>query len=154
VSNVPAGNKSRNVPWSSFWSFNCILAFCWFCCREICLCAGTVVDKGICHHRNFDFYMCAHAGRIVSGLSTFALRDRYEMCVCFSSNWAVNVLVVGRGQQGWHITTWCMTRSASLLMDCRSSCTPSLMCTHSETCIKFKKKKETSVTASFLPSEV
>lgn len=26
--------------------------------------AGTVVDKGICHHRDYDFYMCAHAGRI------------------------------------------------------------------------------------------
>ncbi|KAL6626393.1 hypothetical protein ACP70R_030119 [Stipagrostis hirtigluma subsp. patula] len=25
---------------------------------------GTVVDKGICHPRNFDFYMCAHAGMI------------------------------------------------------------------------------------------
>ncbi|CAL4957156.1 unnamed protein product [Urochloa decumbens] len=26
--------------------------------------AGTVVDKGICHCRNYDFYMCAHAGMI------------------------------------------------------------------------------------------
>ncbi|TVU22650.1 hypothetical protein EJB05_32364, partial [Eragrostis curvula] len=26
--------------------------------------AGTVVDKGICHPRNYDFYMCAHAGMI------------------------------------------------------------------------------------------
>ncbi|RLM91552.1 protein argonaute 4B [Panicum miliaceum] len=26
--------------------------------------AGTVVDEGICHHRDYDFYMCAHAGRI------------------------------------------------------------------------------------------
>ncbi|KAL6850463.1 hypothetical protein ACP4OV_021090 [Aristida adscensionis] len=25
---------------------------------------GTVVDTGICHPRNYDFYMCAHAGRI------------------------------------------------------------------------------------------
>ncbi|KAM0841035.1 hypothetical protein ACQ4PT_059275 [Festuca glaucescens] len=25
---------------------------------------GTVVDKGICHPRNYDFYMCAHAGMI------------------------------------------------------------------------------------------
>ena len=30
-----------------------------------CLCVGTVVDKGICHPRNYDFYMCAHAGMIV-----------------------------------------------------------------------------------------
>ncbi|CAN6471916.1 unnamed protein product [Victoria cruziana] len=28
--------------------------------------AGTVVDTKICHPRNFDFYMCAHAGMIVS----------------------------------------------------------------------------------------
>ncbi|KAG2587973.1 hypothetical protein PVAP13_5NG186481 [Panicum virgatum] len=26
--------------------------------------AGTVVDTGICHPRNYDFYMCAHAGMI------------------------------------------------------------------------------------------
>ncbi|KAK3138919.1 hypothetical protein QOZ80_5AG0375190 [Eleusine coracana subsp. coracana] len=25
---------------------------------------GTVVDSGICHPINYDFYMCAHAGRI------------------------------------------------------------------------------------------
>ncbi|KAL6626390.1 hypothetical protein ACP70R_030116 [Stipagrostis hirtigluma subsp. patula] len=25
---------------------------------------GTVVDTGICHSRNYDFYMCAHAGMI------------------------------------------------------------------------------------------
>uniref|UniRef100_A0ACD5VW93 Uncharacterized protein n=1 Tax=Avena sativa TaxID=4498 RepID=A0ACD5VW93_AVESA len=34
----------------------------------VCLCVGTVVDKGICHPRNFDFYMCAHAGMIVCSL--------------------------------------------------------------------------------------
>ncbi|KAE8804582.1 Protein argonaute 4B [Hordeum vulgare] len=26
---------------------------------------GTVVDRGICHPRNYDFYMCAHAGIIL-----------------------------------------------------------------------------------------
>ncbi|CAO2207914.1 unnamed protein product [Urochloa humidicola] len=26
--------------------------------------ASTVVDKGMCHCRNYDFYMCAHAGMI------------------------------------------------------------------------------------------
>ncbi|VAI93568.1 unnamed protein product [Triticum turgidum subsp. durum] len=25
---------------------------------------GTVVDKEVCHPKNFDFYMCAHAGMI------------------------------------------------------------------------------------------
>jgi hypothetical protein len=33
-----------------------------------CACVGTVVDKGICHPRNYDFYMCAHAGMIVCSL--------------------------------------------------------------------------------------
>lgn len=28
--------------------------------------AGTVIDNKICHARNNDFYMCAHAGMIVS----------------------------------------------------------------------------------------
>lgn len=27
---------------------------------------GTVIDNGVCHPQNNDFYMCAHAGRIVS----------------------------------------------------------------------------------------
>jgi len=34
------------------------------------LCAGTVIDNKICHPRNYDFYMCAHAGMIVS-IQTF-----------------------------------------------------------------------------------
>lgn len=32
---------------------------------------GTVVDNKICHPRNYDFYMCAHAGMIVSIFSLF-----------------------------------------------------------------------------------
>jgi eukaryotic translation initiation factor 2C len=28
--------------------------------------SGTVVDSGIVHPRQYDFYMCAHAGPIVS----------------------------------------------------------------------------------------
>ncbi|KMZ59468.1 hypothetical protein ZOSMA_68G00540 [Zostera marina] len=27
---------------------------------------GTIIDNKVCHPRNFDFYMCAHAGMIVS----------------------------------------------------------------------------------------
>lgn len=27
---------------------------------------GTVIDNKVCHPRNNDFYMCAHAGMIVS----------------------------------------------------------------------------------------
>ena len=33
-------------------------------------CLGTVVDGVICHPRNYDFYMCAHAGIIVCSLYT------------------------------------------------------------------------------------
>jgi hypothetical protein len=34
---------------------------------NVCVCyAGTVVDSKVCHPKNFDFYMCAHAGMIVS----------------------------------------------------------------------------------------
>ncbi|CAM0907115.1 unnamed protein product [Alopecurus aequalis] len=32
---------------------------------------GTVVDKQVCHPRNFDFYMCAHAGRIGTSRPTY-----------------------------------------------------------------------------------
>lgn len=31
--------------------------------------AGTVVDTGIVHPRNYDFFMCAHNGAIVSSLN-------------------------------------------------------------------------------------
>jgi hypothetical protein len=36
--------------------------------KSSCHLIGTVVDSKICHPRNFDFYMCAHAGMIVSCL--------------------------------------------------------------------------------------
>lgn len=28
--------------------------------------AGTIIDNKVCHPRNNDFYLCAHAGMIVS----------------------------------------------------------------------------------------
>lgn len=34
------------------------------CC--ILVVTGTVIDNKVCHPRNNDFYMCAHAGMIVS----------------------------------------------------------------------------------------
>lgn len=34
--------------------------------------SGTVVDTKVVHPRNYDFYMCAHAGMIVSSLSYMA----------------------------------------------------------------------------------
>lgn len=34
-------------------------------------CAGTIIDNKVCHPRNYDFYLCAHAGMIVSLISFF-----------------------------------------------------------------------------------
>jgi hypothetical protein len=48
-----------------FWWI--ILFFCnsfWFLLT--CYFTGTVIDNKICHPRNYDFYLCAHAGMIVS----------------------------------------------------------------------------------------
>lgn len=28
--------------------------------------AGTIIDNKVCHPKNNDFYLCAHAGMIVS----------------------------------------------------------------------------------------
>ncbi|VAH60215.1 unnamed protein product [Triticum turgidum subsp. durum] len=41
---------------------------------------GTVVDNAVCHPRNYDFYMCAHAGMIVSILSGAS----YLLVKCFA----------------------------------------------------------------------
>lgn len=32
---------------------------------------GTIIDNKVCHPRNNDFYLCAHAGMIVSSLFCF-----------------------------------------------------------------------------------
>lgn len=39
-------------------------------CSQILVscCAGTVIDRDVCHPRNNDFYLCSHAGLIVSVL--------------------------------------------------------------------------------------
>ena len=36
---------------------------------HFCFASGTVVDSGIVHPRQYDFYMCAHAGPIISSPS-------------------------------------------------------------------------------------
>ena len=48
--------KCNGKPWDITFSFALIS------------CAGTIVDNTICHPRNNDFYLCAHAGMIVSSL--------------------------------------------------------------------------------------
>lgn len=42
-----------------YWtrSLQSLLTFCF---------TGTIIDNKICHPRNYDFYLCAHAGMIVS----------------------------------------------------------------------------------------
>ena len=45
----------------SFKNFRKVIGFNLTCCFT-----GTVVDNKICHPRNYDFYLCAHAGMIVS----------------------------------------------------------------------------------------
>jgi eukaryotic translation initiation factor 2C len=68
--NVPAGNLHqptcpllqlcRLIYW---WPYN---YYYYSLIISMVLSAGTVVDNKVCHPRNFDFYMCSHAGMIVS----------------------------------------------------------------------------------------
>ena len=44
--------------------------------------AGTVIDNAVCHPQSYDFYMCAHAGMIVSfiiQLSLFSFHTRISL---------------------------------------------------------------------------
>lgn len=41
--------------------------------------AGTVIDNTVCHPRNNDFYLCAHAGMIVRS-------TKYHLCVLILSS--------------------------------------------------------------------
>ena len=59
--NVPPGNNYE-VCYCLHASWQCPET----CNEYMCHSAGTVVDSKVCHPRNFDFYMCAHAGMIVS----------------------------------------------------------------------------------------
>lgn len=55
--NVPPGKISPN---NYFVFFPYLPIFPTF------LSTGTVIDDGVCHPKNFDFYICPHAGMIVS----------------------------------------------------------------------------------------
>lgn len=43
--------------------------------------AGTIIDSKICHPRNNDFYLCAHAGMIVS-ISNHLFNFFYRVLAC------------------------------------------------------------------------
>jgi len=65
--NVPPGNISL---FEIFLRLGNISLFCYLI---FFLVAGTVIDNKICHPRNYDFYMCAHAGMIVSSRNILLL---------------------------------------------------------------------------------
>lgn len=47
------------------------------CCLKISVAAGTVVDNKVCHPKNYDFYMCSHAGMIVRIFCLFSFVNWY-----------------------------------------------------------------------------
>jgi hypothetical protein len=55
--------------------------------------AGTIIDNKVCHPRNNDFYLCAHAGMIVSiSLLFFDFSDyvlNVLVCVISLMSWGV-----------------------------------------------------------------
>lgn len=57
--NVPPGKKNT-LTWAWFCFGHCGLKMSWN------MFAGTIVDSRICHAHNNDFYLCAHAGIMVS----------------------------------------------------------------------------------------
>lgn len=60
--NVPPGLLSLNI---SILSITTEIKLVYLLHISLCS-SGTVIDNGICHPRNNDFYLCAHAGMIVS----------------------------------------------------------------------------------------
>jgi hypothetical protein len=75
--NVPPGNLSFifffhlfifTILWIKRAHFICSCTYFLYHKFLLHLYVGTVVDDGICHPRNYDFYMCAHNGMIVCSL--------------------------------------------------------------------------------------
>lgn len=80
-----------------------------------------MIDNKVCHPRNNDFYMCAHAGMIVSVPFLYIFIDFF---IKFGNEKEIN----NRERQGPHITMFCMMRLGSRLTISRSLCTLSPMC--------------------------
>lgn len=97
--------------------------------------SGTVVDTKIVHPTNYDFYMCAHAGIIVS----LTLRVSLLAAYVYVSPW----LSLRELQDRLTIMS-CWMRLVSLPMSCRISSTLSPMCKSLYSLIHiatYKKKK-------------
>ena len=52
--------------------------FCIDASSLLSLFAGTVIDNQVCHPHNYDFYMCAHAGMIVSVFFPFPIISMFH----------------------------------------------------------------------------
>jgi eukaryotic translation initiation factor 2C len=61
--NVPAGKKSHKFCRFSYYGIGQASDPSLF---SFFILAGTIIDNKVCHPRNNDFYLCAHAGMIVS----------------------------------------------------------------------------------------
>jgi hypothetical protein len=90
---------------------------------------GTVVDTGIVHPRQYDFYMCAHAGPIVSSADTVLDFDQPCLLVvtmnhiCLSdmfSNLPSSNMLCCRVPRDPPTTMSCLMRLGSQQMTCRS----------------------------------
>lgn len=90
--------------------------------RHLCL-SGTVVDTKIVHPTNYDFYMCAHAGIIVSLDFFNLLRVSLLAAYVYVSPWRSL-----RELQDRLTIMSCWMRLVSLPMSCRTSSILSPMC--------------------------
>lgn len=69
-----------------------------FFCKTLLLLlflAGTVIDSKVCHPLYYDFYMCAHAGMIVS--TNFFESSSYEV-LCFMAHFIGLIKFAGHKQ--------------------------------------------------------
>lgn len=77
-------------------------------------CAGTIVDNTICHPRNNDFYLCAHAGMIVSNVSALCFLKAYPRG---QRLWSLLLLYAGHNSTS---TLSCSTWWAWFFRRCRA----------------------------------
>ena len=66
----------NNIPSETIW-----LTGKWI--HKLFLISGTIVDEHLCHPKDYDFYLCAHAGIIVSFFFFFCIEPIYWLIVLF-----------------------------------------------------------------------
>lgn len=89
--------------------------------------AGTVIDNGICHPKNNDFYLCAHAGMIVSPqipVLYCVLQDSRVV----HKNYITLIIVINREQHDLRTTKFYTMRSVFHLMHSKNLCIHCPMC--------------------------